>query len=87
MAQIKRVGDYFDWSRNRYEEPATDITDEMFEQAKNLVIDHQRASATFLQRKLVIGYARAAKLLELLEEKRIVGPAIGAKPREVYLGK
>ena len=59
--------------------------DPLYEEAKRLVIETRKASASFLQRKLRIGYARAARLLDMLEERGIVGPARGAKPREVYV--
>jgi len=45
------------------------------------------ASASLLQRRLAVGYARAARLLDIMEEKGIVGPGDGAKPREVFLEK
>ena len=60
-------------------------TDPLYEEAKRLVIETRKASASFLQRKLRVGYARAARLLDMLEERGIVGPAQGAKPREVYI--
>jgi len=53
------------------------------EEAVRLVAQHNTVSASFLQRKMEIGYARAARLLDLMEEKGIVGPAEGAKPRKV----
>ena len=59
--------------------------DGLFNQAKALVIQNKNASASLLQRKLLIGYARAAQLLEMLEEQGIVGPQIGSKPRKVRL--
>ena len=43
-----------------------------------------KASASLLQRRLKVGYARAARLLDILEENGIIGPGEGAKPREVY---
>lgn len=58
--------------------------DEFFEDAKMAVIQAKKASATLLQRKLRIGYARAARLLDLLENAGIVGPSNGAAPRAVY---
>lgn len=62
-----------------------DQGDEFFEAAKEEVIRAKKASASLLQRRLRVGYARAARLLDILEEKGIVGPADGAKPREVYI--
>jgi S-DNA-T family DNA segregation ATPase FtsK/SpoIIIE len=59
--------------------------DPLYEEAKRLVIEAQKASASLLQRRLRIGYARAARLLDLLEERGIVGPAEGAKPRKVLI--
>lgn len=58
--------------------------DPLFEDVKRIVLETQKASASFLQRRLRIGYSRAARLIDMLEEKGIVGPADGAKPREVY---
>lgn len=60
--------------------------DPLYKEAKQLVLETHRASASFLQRRLSIGYARAARLLDLMEEEGIVGPGEGAKPREVYGG-
>ena len=61
--------------------------DPLYEEAKKIVIEAKKASASFLQRRLRIGYARAARLLDVLEERGIVGPGEGAKPREVYLSQ
>ncbi len=58
--------------------------DSLYEEAKQLVVESKKASASLLQRRLRIGYARAARLIDMLEEKGVVGPADGAKPREVY---
>jgi len=57
--------------------------DALYEEAKRTVIQAKKASASFLQRKLRIGYARAARLLDILESRGIVGPADGAKPRQI----
>lgn len=57
--------------------------DELFEKAKALVLDTRTASTTFLQRKLKIGYARAASLMDELEEHGIVGPPDGSRGRQV----
>jgi S-DNA-T family DNA segregation ATPase FtsK/SpoIIIE len=59
--------------------------DPLYEEAKKLVIRSKKASASLLQRHLRIGYARAARLIDILEERGVVGPGEGAKPREVYL--
>ncbi len=58
--------------------------DPLFEEAKDVVTRAGKASASLLQRRLRVGYARAARLLDILEEKGIIGPGDGAKPREVY---
>ena len=58
--------------------------DPLYDEAKRTVIESKRASASLLQRKLRIGYARAARLIDILEERGVVGPGQGAKPREVY---
>lgn len=58
--------------------------DELVAAATEEVLRAGKASASFLQRRLKIGYARAARMLDLLEERGIIGPGEGAKPREVY---
>ncbi len=58
--------------------------DPLFDDVKRIVLETQKASASFLQRRLRIGYSRAARLIDMLEDKGIVGPADGAKPRDVY---
>ncbi|MCF7831804.1 MAG: DNA translocase FtsK [Candidatus Pacebacteria bacterium] len=64
-----------------------DDDDDLYEEAKQVVIDAKKASTSYLQRKLKIGYARAARLMDILEERGVVGPADGAKPREVLVGQ
>lgn len=59
--------------------------DELFFEAVAVVQASAKASASLLQRQLKVGYARAARLLDIMEEKGIVGPADGAKPRKVYI--
>jgi S-DNA-T family DNA segregation ATPase FtsK/SpoIIIE len=58
--------------------------DAKFEEAVNTVMETGKASASFLQRRLEIGYARAARILDQMESKGIIGPAKGAKARDVY---
>ncbi|MBI5220671.1 MAG: DNA translocase FtsK [Candidatus Liptonbacteria bacterium] len=62
-----------------------DAEDEMYEPAVQLVAKTQKASASLLQRHLKLGYARAARLLDVMEERGVVGPGEGAKPREVFV--
>ena len=59
--------------------------DELYTDAYDVVVQAEKASASLLQRRLRIGYARAARLLDILEEKGVVGPVNGAKPREVFV--
>ncbi|MGB9848008.1 MAG: DNA translocase FtsK [Minisyncoccia bacterium] len=59
--------------------------DELYPEAYKIVVQTGKASASFLQRRLRVGYARAARLLDLLEERGVIGPADGAKPREVLV--
>ena len=59
--------------------------DDMFDEAAEAVFRAGKASASMLQRRLRIGYARAARLLDLLEERGIIGPADGARPRDVLI--
>lgn len=62
-----------------------DEVDPLFEDAKGVVFQYKQGSTSLLQRKLHIGYARAARVLDQLEQHGIVGPPDGSKPREVYL--
>ncbi|PJE57775.1 MAG: cell division protein FtsK [Candidatus Portnoybacteria bacterium CG10_big_fil_rev_8_21_14_0_10_38_18] len=59
--------------------------DPLLEEVKQLVIQTNKASASYLQRRFRIGYARAASLLDMLEQEGLIGPADGAKPREVLV--
>jgi S-DNA-T family DNA segregation ATPase FtsK/SpoIIIE len=63
-----------------------DVDDDLYEEVKQTVIATRKASTSFLQRKFGIGYSRAAKLIDTLEEKGVVGPGQGSKPREVLIG-
>lgn len=59
--------------------------DELYNEARDVVIAAGKASASLLQRRLKVGYARAARLLDLLEGEGVIGPADGAKPRDVLV--
>ncbi|OGJ05523.1 hypothetical protein A2456_01035 [Candidatus Nomurabacteria bacterium RIFOXYC2_FULL_36_19] len=65
------------------EDGDTEDDDEMYEEARACVIEAGKASTSYLQRKLKLGYARAARLMDVLEERGVIGPGDGAKPREV----
>lgn len=65
----------------------TDAEDDLFDDAKYAVMEAGKASTSYLQRKLRIGYSRAARLMDLLEEQGVIGPADGARPREILVGK
>jgi len=61
-----------------------DSKDEVYLEAKNLVIQYQKGSASFLQQMMGIGYPKAARIIQQLEEEGVVGPQNGSKPRDVY---
>ena len=61
--------------------------DELYEEAKAIVIENQKASTSLLQRRLKVGYSRAARLVDMLEDNGIVGPPDGSRPREVLIEK
>jgi len=59
--------------------------DDLFEEARAIVISSKKASTSYLQRRLKIGYSRAARLIDELEEAGVVGEANGSKPREILV--
>ncbi len=63
------------------------LEEPLYEEAKKVVLEYKKASASLLQRRLRVGYARAARILDMLEENGVVGPQDGAKPREIYIHK
>lgn len=65
--------------------PNGEERDPLFADALRIIVQHQNASASFLQRKLSIGYARAARILDELHQAGIIGPADGAKPRDILV--
>ena len=62
-----------------------DNDDELVERAIQVISQTRKASATLLQRKLWVGFARAARIMDILEEKGIIGPQDGAKPRDIFI--
>jgi S-DNA-T family DNA segregation ATPase FtsK/SpoIIIE len=66
-------------------DPEDEIADELYDQALHAVSDMRHVSISLLQRKMRIGYNRAARMIERMEREGIVGPADGAKPREVLI--
>lgn len=59
--------------------------DDLYEEVKEYIISIQKCSASIVQRRFAVGYNRAARLVDMLEENGVVGPAQGSKPREVYI--
>jgi len=66
--------------------PGSEETDDpLFKEAVDIVLESKRASASYLQRRLKIGYNRAARMVELMEEEGIIGPQQGSKPRDILM--
>ena len=95
LQQLKEAGDYvgeedmiFDSTRaSNAPVDEDEARDELYEAARALVITAGKASTSLLQRRLRLGYARAARLIDVLEERGVVGPADGAKPRDVLVSR
>jgi S-DNA-T family DNA segregation ATPase FtsK/SpoIIIE len=62
-----------------------DVDDDLYEEAREVVMKAGKASTSYLQRRLKVGYARAARIMDVLEEKGVIGPADGSKPRDVLI--
>jgi S-DNA-T family DNA segregation ATPase FtsK/SpoIIIE len=75
-------------TKKEFEDAAEDQEyDEMYDQALAIVTETQQASISMIQRRLRVGYNRAARMIEQMERDGAIGPADGAKPREVYARK
>lgn len=61
--------------------------DPLFDDAVDVVLENGKASTSFLQRKLGVGYSRGSKIMDQMEDKHIIGPAEGAKPRKILINK
>jgi S-DNA-T family DNA segregation ATPase FtsK/SpoIIIE len=77
---LLRLRDESDAGESRGED-----VDQMYDRAVELVADTRNASISHLQRRLKVGYNRAARMIEQMEEDGIVGPQMGTKPREVFV--
>ncbi|MFQ5444992.1 MAG: DNA translocase FtsK, partial [Nitrospinales bacterium] len=67
------------------EENIDEEFDEKYDEAVALIARERQASISMLQRKLRVGYNRAARMIEVMEKEGVVGPSDGVKPREVYV--
>jgi S-DNA-T family DNA segregation ATPase FtsK/SpoIIIE len=69
--------------------PESDLGDvddaDLYQQAIEVIGESRKASASLLQRRLKVGYARAARMLDMMEENGLIGPVNGAKAREIYI--
>ncbi len=90
VVNFLKKGEKPEYEKEVTEKPATDVefavgggSDELLDEAIDVVTKAGKGSASLLQRRLRVGYARAARLLDLLEEKGIVGPQKDSKPREI----
>ena len=61
--------------------------DEVYEEAVRLVLQTRQASVSMLQRRLGLGYTRAARIVDMMEDEGVVGPYVGSKPREILVEK
>lgn len=62
-----------------------DPQDELYEQAVQIVLEAKQASVSLLQRRMRVGYTRAARLIDAMEARSVIGPYEGSKPREVLM--
>ncbi len=95
-AEISRITDFIKAQRKpHFEEEILKVEekskfkkfekDEIYEKAVKLVLQSKQASVSMLQRRLGVGYTRAARLIDMMEDERIVGPYQGSKPREILV--
>ena len=85
--EVEDVADFIKHNAEAEYDEGEEPGDEMFPNAVEVVLDAKMASTTLLQRKLKLGYARAARLMDELESKGIIGPFEGSKPRQVLITK
>ncbi len=70
---------------NLYDPGVLDFDDPILDEVKRVIVEQQRASVSMIQRKFRVGYARAGKLIDMLEQMGVVGPHVGSKPRDVLV--
>lgn len=70
---------------NLYDPGVLDFDDPILDEVKKVIVAQQRASVSMIQRKFRVGYARAGKLIDMLEQMGVVGPHVGSKPRDVLI--
>ncbi|MCK5842020.1 MAG: hypothetical protein KAH31_07625, partial [Candidatus Sabulitectum sp.] len=70
---------------NLYDPGVLNFDDPILEEVKKVIIHQQRASVSMIQRKFRVGYGRAGKLIDMLEQLGVVGPHVGSKPRDVLV--
>ena len=92
--RLKRIEDYLldlpnisDYVHKPDRIIGIDAPDELFEKSKEIVQGYDRVSASLLQRRLSIGYSRAARILDQLTAAKVIGDSEGSKPREVFKKK
>ncbi|RMH61234.1 MAG: DNA translocase FtsK [Calditrichaeota bacterium] len=71
--------------KSMYDDAGASATDPLYADARAIVVQNQSGSISLLQRRLKIGYSRAARLVDMMEEEGVVGAAVGGKPREVLM--
>ena len=75
----------FDAMKKVEDPKSKDARDVLYDQALSIILSTRNASTTYLQRKLKIGYARAASIMDELEENKVIGPQVGSKPRKIIM--
>jgi DNA segregation ATPase FtsK/SpoIIIE-like protein len=91
VSHLQKLGkaSYIDIEEDLFEDEESkemdETSDELFQEALKIVDETRKASASYLQRRLSIGYNRAARIIEQMEEMGYIGPQIGSKPREVLI--
>jgi S-DNA-T family DNA segregation ATPase FtsK/SpoIIIE len=77
--------DKLELSSTAAEDDVTDEDEELVEKCLEIIRQEKRASTSLLQRRLRLGYTRAARIVDILEHRGILGPGEGAKPREILV--